>query len=203
MHLLQEFSEPVCRGCVNYEGPERIDGIIENARKLKKAYALTDITQSLVGKTERAVGGGSQGGSQPNSRPPSTHAFNGFASSVAVKRPAEGGAAEGPHRKVAASEMLLLSGLPTGLVANPSRVSIEAQTEKVKAAVMRGTSFDGVKDFSPGGEWPGSSSPCRGPALPLYSVARVGTWAPALALALTLARGLSNPFKDSSSPWIY
>ena len=52
---MQEFSEPVCRGCVNYEGPERIDGILENARKMKRAYALAD----MVGTS--------------NSRPPSTN----------------------------------------------------------------------------------------------------------------------------------
>ena len=56
MNFPQEFSEPVCRGCVNYEGPERIDSILENARKMKRAYALADM-----------VGGGS------NSRPPSVN----------------------------------------------------------------------------------------------------------------------------------
>ena len=55
MNFPQEFSEPVCRGCVNYEGPERIDSILENARKMKRAYALADM-----------VGGS-------NSRPPSVN----------------------------------------------------------------------------------------------------------------------------------
>ena len=68
----QEFSEPVCRGCVNYEGPERIEGIVEQARKLKKSWSMVDITAGWTSK------GGKEGSSQPNSRPPSTHAFNGF-----------------------------------------------------------------------------------------------------------------------------
>lgn len=72
IYQFQEFSEPVCRGCVNYEGPERIEGIVEQARKLKKSWSLVDITAGWSSK------GGKEGSSQPNSRPPSTHAFNGF-----------------------------------------------------------------------------------------------------------------------------
>ena len=40
--MLHEYTAPVCRGCVNYEGHERIEGILEEARKLKKIYELTD-----------------------------------------------------------------------------------------------------------------------------------------------------------------
>merc|ERR1719285_1667616 len=38
----------------------------------------------------------------------------------------------------------------SGLVSNQNRASIEAQTEKVKAALVRGESFDSGKPFSPG-----------------------------------------------------
>lgn len=163
--VLQEFSEPVCRGCVNYEGPERIEGIVEGARKLKKAYALADIQQiqtNMGMKNEdprKGVGGGSQGGSQPNSRPPSTHAGNGFNNvTLGLKRTAELPADGPPHRKVAATEMLLMSGLSSGLLNNPGRASIDAQTEKVKAALVRGDSYDSGKAFSPG-TWPPLSLP--------------------------------------------
>jgi len=145
--VLQEFSEPVCRGCVNYEGPERIEGIVEQARKLKKAWANLDITANWAKGEPK----GKEMVAQVVSRPPSTHAYNGF-SSGGVKRPAEV-SLEGPVRKVANNDMLLMSSLPAGLVTNPNRASIEAQTEKVKAALVRGDSFDsGIgKTFSPGG----------------------------------------------------
>lgn len=38
--MLTEFSEPICRGCCNYEGAERIEYVIEHARTLRKNYEL-------------------------------------------------------------------------------------------------------------------------------------------------------------------
>ena len=35
--LLSDYSEPVCRGCVNYEGPHRVEAAIESARRLKQS----------------------------------------------------------------------------------------------------------------------------------------------------------------------
>ncbi|KAG9509116.1 Interferon regulatory factor 2-binding protein 2-A [Fragariocoptes setiger] len=37
--LLSDYSELVCRGCVNYEGADRIESVIAEARSLKRAHA--------------------------------------------------------------------------------------------------------------------------------------------------------------------
>ncbi|XP_028294625.1 putative E3 ubiquitin-protein ligase IRF2BPL [Gouania willdenowi] len=36
--VVQDFSEPVCRGCVNYEGSERVERVIESTRSLKRFH---------------------------------------------------------------------------------------------------------------------------------------------------------------------
>ncbi|XP_077380430.1 interferon regulatory factor 2-binding protein 2-B-like [Festucalex cinctus] len=68
--VVWDFSEAVCRGCVNYEGADRVEAVVDAARRLKRAHGLQDEHEGRAGRGKPPHRQPAAGGELASSRYP-------------------------------------------------------------------------------------------------------------------------------------
>lgn len=80
--ILNDFTEPVCRGCCNYEGPDRIEAVIDYVRSLRKGWEHQVRNSKSLNSTGTSIGsspspGGHSNGSIDANGNPTQYPFSG------------------------------------------------------------------------------------------------------------------------------
>lgn len=100
--VVWDFSEVVCRGCVNYEGANQIEFLIASARQLKRTHGMQDGNVRSPGPSPNKHGTSGRGEAAADGGRPHTDRFDrggrGESAGSAVRVPPNGLHRDGQHR---------------------------------------------------------------------------------------------------------
>ncbi|KAM9853663.1 interferon regulatory factor 2-binding protein 1 [Aulostomus maculatus] len=92
--VVWDFSEVVCRGCVNYEGANQIEFLIASARQLKRTHGMQDGNVRSPGPSPNKHGGSGRGEAAADGGRPHTERFErggrGESTTSAIRVPPNG-----------------------------------------------------------------------------------------------------------------